>query len=143
MPLFSNRKGRKDDPGLDESGHAYQSSRKQNYETAKYHHNGVSQNSDFAMATEQHKPKLVFHCQQAQGSPTGVISGFSNVRELYTKIAECYDFPPDDVSTLHSLYYNIYVYQWLYNRWHRFNNPKYMHFMYSLRKYAIQILVKT
>ncbi|XP_022240370.1 PDZ domain-containing protein GIPC1-like [Limulus polyphemus] len=39
------------------------------------------------------KPKLVFHCQQAQGSPTGIISGFTNIRELYQKIAECYDFP--------------------------------------------------
>lgn len=44
------------------------------------------------------KPKLVFHCQQAQGSPTGLISGFSNVKELYQKIAECYEFPVDDVS---------------------------------------------
>lgn len=45
------------------------------------------------------KPKLVFHCQQAQGSPTGLISGFSNVKELYEKIAECYEFPADEVST--------------------------------------------
>lgn len=44
------------------------------------------------------KPKLVFHCQQAQGSPTGLISGFSNVKELYQKIADCYEFPVDDVS---------------------------------------------
>ncbi|KAH9366034.1 hypothetical protein HPB48_000841 [Haemaphysalis longicornis] len=42
------------------------------------------------------KPKLVFHCQQAQGSPTGIISGFSNIKELYLKIAECYDFPASD-----------------------------------------------
>ena len=48
--------------------------------------------------TATEKPKLVFHCQQAQGSPTGLISGFSNVKELYEKIAECYDFPPDEVS---------------------------------------------
>lgn len=43
------------------------------------------------------KPKLVFHCQQAQGSPTGLISGFSNVKELYQKIADCYDFPIEDI----------------------------------------------
>ncbi|CAN8004567.1 unnamed protein product [Ixodes hexagonus] len=43
------------------------------------------------------KPKLVFHCQQAQGSPTGIISGFSNIKELYLKIAECYDFPATDI----------------------------------------------
>lgn len=45
------------------------------------------------------RPKLVFHCQQAQGSPTGVISGFTNVKELYQKIAECYDLKPSEVCT--------------------------------------------
>ncbi|KAJ8305492.1 hypothetical protein KUTeg_016037 [Tegillarca granosa] len=39
------------------------------------------------------RPKLVFHCQQAHGSPTGIISGFTNVKELYQKIADCYDMP--------------------------------------------------
>lgn len=43
------------------------------------------------------KPQLVFHCQMAHGSPTGLISGFSNVRELYHKIAEFFDFPPSEV----------------------------------------------
>lgn len=37
------------------------------------------------------QPRLVFHCQLGHGSPTGVISGFGNVRELYQKIAGCYD----------------------------------------------------
>lgn len=60
-------------------------------------------------AKENHEPpppeepterqRLVFHCQQAQGSPTGVISGFTNVKELYQKIADCYDFDSSDVST--------------------------------------------
>lgn len=45
------------------------------------------------------RPQLVFNCQQAHGSPLGRISGFSNVKELYQKIADCYDFPADDVST--------------------------------------------
>ncbi|XP_045612296.1 PDZ domain-containing protein GIPC3 [Procambarus clarkii] len=43
------------------------------------------------------RPKLVFHCQQAHGSPTGIISGFTNVKELYQKIAECYDIPSEDI----------------------------------------------
>ena len=47
------------------------------------------------------RPKLVFHCQQAQGSPTGLISGFSNVKELYQKIADCYGFSVGDVSVFH------------------------------------------
>ena len=46
------------------------------------------------------KPKLVFHCQQAHGSPTGVISEFTNVKELYQKIAECYDITSDQVNTV-------------------------------------------
>lgn len=41
--------------------------------------------------------RLAFHCQQAQGSPTGVISGFTNVKELYQKIADCYDFDPQEI----------------------------------------------
>ena len=44
------------------------------------------------------RPRLVFHCQLAQGSPTGIISGFTNVKELYHKIAECYDMPATEVS---------------------------------------------
>lgn len=48
------------------------------------------------------KPQLVFHCQLAHGSPTGLISGFSSVKELYQKIAECYDFPVDEVSAFKS-----------------------------------------
>lgn len=43
------------------------------------------------------RPKLVFHCQQAHGSPTGLISGFTNVKELYQKIADCYDFPVSQI----------------------------------------------
>ena len=46
------------------------------------------------------KPKLVFHCQQAHGSPTGVISEFTNVKELYKKIAECYDISPNQVKVI-------------------------------------------
>lgn len=42
-------------------------------------------------------PQLVFHCQLANGSPTGLICGFSSVKELYQKIAECYDIPMDEV----------------------------------------------
>jgi len=43
------------------------------------------------------RPRLVFHCQQAQGSPTGIISGFTNVKELYQKIADVYDIPANDI----------------------------------------------
>lgn len=53
--------------------------------------NGVDNNNG------SQKSQLVFHCQQAHGSPLGLISGFSNVKELYQKIAECYDFPPDEI----------------------------------------------
>ncbi|XP_014481585.1 PREDICTED: PDZ domain-containing protein GIPC3 [Dinoponera quadriceps] len=43
------------------------------------------------------RPSLVFHCQLAHGSPMGLISDFSNVRELYQKIAECYDLPAEEI----------------------------------------------
>lgn len=43
-------------------------------------------------------PKLIFHCQLAHGSPTGLISGFSNVKELYKKIADCFEIPVQTVN---------------------------------------------
>lgn len=50
------------------------------------------------------KPQLVFHCQLAHGSPTGLITGFSSVRELYQKISECYDFPVEEVRRIYHLW---------------------------------------
>ncbi|CAF3477353.1 unnamed protein product [Rotaria socialis] len=41
--------------------------------------------------------KLIFHCQLAHGSPTGVITGFSNVKELYQKIADCFEIPASTI----------------------------------------------
>lgn len=41
--------------------------------------------------------KLVFHCQLAHGSPTGLISGFGNVKELYQKIGDCFEIPAPTV----------------------------------------------
>jgi len=46
---------------------------------------------------EPERPKLTFHCQQAHGSPTGIIAGFTNVKELYAKIAGCYDLDPKEI----------------------------------------------
>ncbi|XP_037070619.1 PDZ domain-containing protein GIPC3-like [Pollicipes pollicipes] len=43
------------------------------------------------------RPELVFHCQLAHGSPTGIITGFSNVKELYERIAECYDMSSSEI----------------------------------------------
>lgn len=44
------------------------------------------------------RPKLVFHTQLAHGSPTGRIEGFTNVKELYSKIAEAFNLSPDEVN---------------------------------------------
>uniref|UniRef100_A0A673JI58 GIPC PDZ domain containing family, member 3 n=1 Tax=Sinocyclocheilus rhinocerous TaxID=307959 RepID=A0A673JI58_9TELE len=43
------------------------------------------------------RPKLVFHAQLAHGSPTGRIHGFTNVRELYAKIAEVFDVSASEI----------------------------------------------
>lgn len=43
------------------------------------------------------RPKLVFHTQLAHGSPTGRIEGFSNVKELYAKIAEAFNLSSSEV----------------------------------------------
>jgi hypothetical protein len=59
--------------------------------------NGDSPDSKESSPQSRPKVKLTFHCQQAQGSPTGIISGFTNVKELYQKISECYDMPASEV----------------------------------------------
>ncbi|KAK7158719.1 hypothetical protein R3I94_005148 [Phoxinus phoxinus] len=43
------------------------------------------------------RPKLVFHTQLAHGSPTGRIEGFTNVKELYSKIALAFNLSPDEI----------------------------------------------
>ena len=65
--------------------------------SAKIPDSSTNEKEDVDESPPPHKPKLAFHCQQAHGSPTGIITGFTNVKELYQKIAECYDFPPSDV----------------------------------------------
>lgn len=46
------------------------------------------------------RPRLVFRTQLAHGSPTGKIEGFTNVRELYAKIAEAFGIAPTEVRAL-------------------------------------------
>ncbi|XP_023699874.1 PDZ domain-containing protein GIPC3 isoform X2 [Paramormyrops kingsleyae] len=43
------------------------------------------------------RPRLVFHTQLAHGSPTGRIHGFTNVKELYAKIAEVFNISPSEI----------------------------------------------
>ncbi|XP_046617857.1 PDZ domain-containing protein GIPC1 [Neodiprion virginianus] len=59
--------------------------------------NGTRTNPQDTPTSPVGRPQLVFHCQLAHGSPTGLISGFSNVRELYQKIAECYELPASEI----------------------------------------------
>lgn len=64
------------------------------------HNQQQNGNQEQRRSSKVHKPPLVFYCQLAHGSPTGLISGFNNVRELYQKIADCYDIPMEEVSLL-------------------------------------------
>lgn len=41
--------------------------------------------------------ELIFHCQLAHGSPTREIKDFSNVKELYARIAEAFGISPSEV----------------------------------------------
>ncbi|XP_043909795.1 PDZ domain-containing protein GIPC3 [Protopterus annectens] len=43
------------------------------------------------------RPRLIFHTQLAHGSPTGKIEGFTNVKELYAKIAEVFGISPTEI----------------------------------------------
>ncbi|XP_072873226.1 PDZ domain-containing protein GIPC3 isoform X1 [Chlorocebus sabaeus] len=48
-------------------------------------------------AVPRARPRLVFRTQLAHGSPTGKIEGFTNVRELYAKIAEAFGIAPTEI----------------------------------------------
>ena len=62
-----------------------------------------SRNAQASMATlleEQPPdppPRFVFYCQLAHGSATGKVEGFSNVKELYQKIAETHSISVEQV----------------------------------------------
>ncbi|XP_060710880.1 PDZ domain-containing protein GIPC1-like isoform X2 [Hemiscyllium ocellatum] len=43
------------------------------------------------------RPRLVFHTQLAHGSATGRVEGFTNVRELYTKLGEAFNMEPAQI----------------------------------------------
>nr|CAD7202604.1 unnamed protein product [Timema douglasi] len=95
MPLFTKKPGKKEAADANHQNGDSSETTKQNVAN-KTNSSSDSTGGDSSIG----RPKLVFHCQQAQGSPTGLISGFSNVRELYQKIAECYDFPSEDLAWL-------------------------------------------
>lgn len=90
MSLFKKRTNKKEsNPSPETNGDVS--------DTKPHHQNGNKTVPEKVADSSVGRPKLVFHCQQAHGSPTGLITGFSNVRELYQKIAECYEFPADDI----------------------------------------------
>jgi len=93
MPLWNKQKGRGEEVGYETYGNSDR--------TVSNGHSSPNNQSQQQQQQYQDKedsrPKLVFHCQLAQGSPTGIISGFTNVKELYQKIAECYDMPSSDI----------------------------------------------
>lgn len=65
-----------------------------------HENNNVAKTNQYNESNVQ-KVQLTFHCQLAHGSPTGFISGFSNVKELYQKIAEYFDFPATEVCNMY------------------------------------------
>ena len=99
----------------------------------------TNENDDVDESPSPQKPKLAFHCQQAHGSPTGIITGFTNVRELYQKIAECYDFASSDVRIIKNvpkLYAALYNYFKQWNWLHQSDNPN----LQPLRDFVLCLL---
>ncbi|UJR25405.1 hypothetical protein I4U23_006752 [Adineta vaga] len=51
-----------------------------------------TKNTTTSISDKHHEQtKLVFHCQLAHGSPTGLVTGFNNIKELHQKIADCFE----------------------------------------------------
>ncbi len=118
MPFGSKKKSKEESSNLAEAAITSSSSQiassssssspppKGNQSNNKSLPNGSNQqtaNDDYV-----HKPRLVFHCQLAHGSPTGLISGFTNVKELYNKIAECYEIDANQVFFILFIFDSIY-----------------------------------
>ena len=49
--------------------------------------------------------ELLFHCQLAHGSSTRDVKDFSNVKELYSKIAKAFEIDSSDVRSLYIYFY--------------------------------------
>ncbi|XP_074640757.1 PDZ domain-containing protein GIPC3-like [Tubulanus polymorphus] len=100
MSLFGKRKGKKKDSPLQEQPPSmmdgeYGTTPQNHQQQQQQHANGSASSAAATGAAAEGdmnkaRPKFQFHCQLAQGSPTGIISGFTNVKELYLKISECY-----------------------------------------------------
>lgn len=106
MPLFGGKKNKSKD-NLTENQQNLTSGSPTRPRDETPSSNGTAKNEVVQKnenSTPQPRPKLVFHCQQAHGSPTGIISGFTNVKELYQKIAECYDMNVEDVSIFEGIF---------------------------------------
>lgn len=91
MPLFARKSSKSSDHSdvsQDSKG------RSKSYDSSTQNNNNNHQNNNNDM---DKKPPLIFHCQLAHGSPTGLITGFASVRELYKKIAECFDISEDEI----------------------------------------------
>jgi len=54
-----------------------------------------------------YRSKIQFHCQLAHGSPTGIISDFATVGELYSKLASCYDI--DAAEVMYIICYSLLI----------------------------------
>lgn len=54
------------------------------------------------------RPKLVFHTQLAHGSPTGRIHSFTNVKELYARIAEVFNISASEVQRVFGTQQNVF-----------------------------------
>ncbi|XP_062535264.1 uncharacterized protein LOC134204455, partial [Armigeres subalbatus] len=107
MPLFNKKSAKISNPSPPMTKDPHQHHLYENNNS--YSGNGKNLAGSTTMPTAPHiddlngshesnvtKPQLVFNCQLAHGSPTGFITGFASVKELYQKIAECYDFAMDE-----------------------------------------------
>lgn len=99
MPLFARKPKTASDHSdiSQESKRSSSSHSSSNNNTNHHHNNNSSSNNNNNNNDVDKKPPLIFHCQLAHGSPTGLITGFASVRELYKKIAECFDMSEEEI----------------------------------------------
>jgi PDZ domain-containing protein GIPC len=104
MPLFGKKKD--GSPKKSSAGHAQQEpfpSDAANQPpttsspSSKADQTGQAKSGQAGQSVPRKQAKWNFYCQLAHGSPTGIITGFANVREMYERIAECYEISWRDI----------------------------------------------
>lgn len=119
MPIFGGKKKSPEDE-LPING-------TKNKNVNKVNENNMQESNNNGPKPRTQTPKLIFQCQLAEGSHTAPVSGFSNMKELYEKIAENFNIPASEVSQkiiINLILVHMLIILYRYYNWYLYNMRK-------------------